>query len=102
MHHQHDLSVRFTPTSRHVQLHPRKRKFARHKRMSALGQKQTFAGLWPIADSKLFGQSSVPGAKNLLRLIFKRNTALEHATSHSAKVISQPKAIEHHPSGRRF
>src|SRR5262245_50726588 len=28
--------------------------------------------------------------------------ALERATRRSAKVISQPKAIEHHPSGRRL
>src|SRR5262245_44651150 len=27
--------------------------------------------------------------------------ALDRATSRSAKVLSQPKAIEHHPSGRR-
>jgi hypothetical protein len=28
--------------------------------------------------------------------------ALERAVKRSAKVISQPKAIEHHPSGRRL
>src|SRR5262249_27583958 len=94
------FGVRFTPRIRHVQrkrrylLHPRKRTSALHS--VGFGSKADICRLMAHSELKMIWPIiGTPGPT-------KRNTALECATSRSAKVVSQTKAFEHHPSGRRF